>query len=212
MNYNPNDWVGQWENFELYISSSDPYLQTAWNEAEAAGAALPMFQHGVKSFWKAACATATPANPHTLGGWKIEPETENRLKIAWLAEDGSVLGSAVYHLKTVLEKGLEGKENAVFEAENVPKEAGAEWPFGYLLSMEPMPARSARQSGGLLSHLHFQYGSSFEQLIDPETQTLRNPRWYATMCDGDGTILEKCNIVRALHRLPKWTQLSEVDK
>jgi hypothetical protein len=31
----------------------------------------------------------------------------------------------------------------------------------------------------------------------------------ATVCDGDGTLLEKCNIVRALHRLPLWAELPE---
>ena len=45
--------------------------------------------------------------------------------------------------------------------------------------------------------------------MDPETQKLHNPMWYATVCDGDGTLLEKCNIVRALHRLPLWAELPE---
>lgn len=75
--------------------------------------------------------------------------------------------------------------------------------------MEPMPHRTARQSGGLLSHLHFQYASGPEHLFDPETNTLRSPIWYATMCDAAGTLLEQCNIVRALHRLPLWAELPE---
>ena len=33
--------------------------------------------------------------------------------------------------------------------------------------------------------------------------------WYATMCDGDGELLEQCNIVRALHRIPKWEKLPD---
>lgn len=70
-----------------------------------------------------------------------------------------------------------------------------------LLAMEPMPPRTARKTGGLLSHLHFQYASS------PENGKLCNPMWYATMCDGDGTLLEQCNIVRALHHLPVWKAL-----
>ncbi|MCO7108321.1 hypothetical protein NIA69_02950, partial [Gemmiger formicilis] len=32
------------------------------------------------------------------------------------------------------------------------------------------------------------------------------------MCDGDGTLLEQCNIVRALHRLPVWEELPEREK
>ena len=90
-------------------------------------------------------------------------------------------------------------------AENV----AADWPFRCLLAMEPMPPRTARQSGGLLSHLHFQYASGPEHLFDPETNTLRSPMWYATMFDAAGTLLEQCNIVRALHRLPLWAELPE---
>lgn len=59
----------------------------------------------------------------------------------------------------------------------------------------------------LLSHLHFQYASGVEHLLDPATNTLRTPMWYATMCDADGTLLEQCNIVRAFHRLPLWKAL-----
>lgn len=53
-----------------------------------------------------------------------------------------------------------------------------------------------------MSHLHFQYASGPEHLFDPETNTLRSPIWYATMCDAAGTLLEQCNIVRCLHRRP----------
>ena len=38
---------------------------------------------------------------------------------------------------------------------------------------------------------------------------LRNPMWYATMCEDAGTVLEQCNIVRALHRLPVWEKQPE---
>lgn len=144
-------------------------------------------------------------NPRTLGGWEITPAGSDKLCIEWLADDGAPLGRAIYHLDRVLERGLEGKENALFMAENV----AADWPFRCLLAMEPMPHRTARQSGGLLSHLHFQYASGPEHLFDPETNTLRSPTWYATMCDAAGTLLEQCNIVRALHRLPLWAELPE---
>ena len=35
MEFHPNDWLGRWQNFESYITSTDPYLQLAWQEAEA---------------------------------------------------------------------------------------------------------------------------------------------------------------------------------
>lgn len=206
MEFHPNDWLGRWQNFESYITSTDPYLQLAWQEAEAAAAALPMFKSGAKQFWQTACVTTSIGNPHTLGGWTITPADGGKLCIAWTDADGNILGRAVYHLDHVLERGLEGKENALFAAEDVP----ADWPFRCLLAMEPMPPRAARLQGGLLSHLHFQYASGPEHLFDPDTHALRSPLWYATMCDGDGTLLEQCNIVRALHRLPVWEELPEL--
>lgn len=203
MIYNQSDWLGRWQNFESYLTSTDPHMLQAWQDAEATAAALPMFRHGAKAFWQMACVSTSIGNPHTLGGWNITPADGEKLCIEWLAEDGTQLGQAVYHLDSILPRGLEGKENALFVAENVP----ADWPFRCLLAMEPMPPRTARQEGGLLSHLHFQYASGVEHLLDPATNTLRTPMWYATMCDADGTLLEQCNIVRALHRLPLWKAL-----
>lgn len=205
MEYHASDWLGRWQNFESYLTSTDPNLTRAWQQAEAAAVQMPMFRGGAKAFWKMACVTTSPENPRTLGGWNITPAEGEKLCIEWLAADGQSLGKAVYHLDRVLAKGLEGKENALFVAED----AAQDWPFRCLLAMEPMPARTARQSGGLLSHLHFQYASRLDLLVDPETDKLRNPMWYATVCDGDGTLLEQCNIVLALHRLPVWTALPE---
>lgn len=139
MEFHPNDWLGRWQNFESYITSTDPYLQLAWQEAEAAAAALPMFKSGAKQFWQMACVTTSIGNPHTLGGWTITPADGGKLCIAWTDADGNTLGRAVYHLDHVLERGLEGKENALFVAEDVP----ADWPFRCLLAMEPMPPCAA---------------------------------------------------------------------
>ena len=194
----------------------------------AAAGKMPMFQGGAKKFWQKVCVTVTPENPHVLGGWNITAACEDAesaaaaqedsnasakaagdasaaLCIEWLAEDGMSLGSGIYHLDSILEKGLEGKENLLFVAEN----AAPDWAFRCLLAMEPMPKCGSYQNGGLLSHLHFQYAAQPEALFDPETKKLRNPMWYATMCEDAGTVLEQCNIVRALHRLPVWEKLPE---
>ena len=47
MEFHPNDWLGRWQNFESYITSTDPYLQLAWQEAEAAAAARITGEHPV---------------------------------------------------------------------------------------------------------------------------------------------------------------------
>ena len=50
MEYHANGWLGRWQNFEAYLTSSDPYLTRAWQDAETAAAAMPMFCGGVKAF------------------------------------------------------------------------------------------------------------------------------------------------------------------
>ena len=64
---------------------------------------------------------------------------------------------------------------------------------------------SALMCGGLLSHLHFQYANDLHTLVSTDeatgTETLRNPRWYATMCANEGTAEDRCAIIRALRHL-----------
>mgnify|MGYP002604499085 FL=1 len=72
--------------------------------------------------------------------------------------------------------------------------------------MPPMPERTARAHGGLLSHLHFQYAAGWTALVGTDGK-LSHPMWHPTMCDGAGTLLEQCNIVRAMHHLTCWTEL-----
>lgn len=136
------------------------------------------------------------------GGWQIEAANAQDLRITWLDAAGQPLDSAVYHFTGALEKGLEGKVCAKFET------AGAlQHPqFRCLLAMPPMPERTARTHGGLLSHLHFQYAAGWTALVGTDGK-LSHPMWYPTMCDGAGTLLEQCNIVRAMHHLTCWTEL-----
>lgn len=195
MEFNKNEWLGQWANFESYIYSEEPAMKQCWAEAEEIAKAMPMFKNGAKAFWQIACNTINEENPVRLGGWNIAPTIE-AMSIEWLGENGQSLGKQDYILSTIIPKGLEAKENFLFEATNAPEN----WPFRYLLAMAPMPERSAKNSGGLLSHLHFQYASNLEMLL--KDGVLCKPMWYATMCDGEGTLLERCNIIRALHRIP----------
>ena len=171
-----------------------------WEGTEAAVKMMPMFKNGAKAFWQMACDTVAAENPVRLGGWHIESDSEG-MQIEWIGESGENLGKQTYALSAIVPKGLEAKENFLFEA----KEAPEGWPFRYLLAMAPMPPRSALAEGGLLGHLHFQYAGKIENIL--RDGKLVRPMWYATMCAGDGTRLDRCNIVRALHRLPKWDEL-----
>ena len=202
MEFKQSEWIGNWTNFENYIFSEEDAMKRCWTEAEEFAKAMPMFKNGVKSFWEMACNTVNEENQYRLGGWKIQSEKDG-LKIEWTDMAGESLGEYNYTLERFVEKGLEAKENFLFVAEDAP----ADCPFRYLLAMEPMPERSEKEKGGLLSHLHFQYASSADLLF--KDNKLCKPMWYATMCDADGSLLDRCNIVRALHRLPRWEKLPE---
>lgn len=200
MEFLKQEWLGSWVNFENYIYSEETNMKQCWSEAEEAAKNIPMFQNGAKSFWEMACNTINAENPVRLYGWNIEA-TDTGMAIEWLGESKESLGKYNYTLSEMIPKGLEAKENFLFEATDAP----TNWPFRLLLAMAPMPERSAKNNGGLLSHLHFQYASSMDKLL--QNGKLCNPMWYATMCDGKGSLLDCCNIVRALHRMPVWKEL-----
>ena len=204
MVFNKKEWIGCWDNFENYIYSDNRYMKKCWEEVETVCKQNPgfqkMFPNGVKEFWKKACNTITEENPVRLGGWKIG-ETQAGMQIEWMDQAGTILGCYEYELIQLLERGLEGKENYIFKAVHCSETC----PFAYFLAMEPMPERAAIEKGGLLSHLHFQYASHLEKLV--QNNRLCNSFWYATMCAGNSTVLEQCNIVRALHRMPVWKSL-----
>ena len=212
MELSVTDWIGSWENFELWTDSDDPELVTAWREVEEAVATMPpqvkaMFGDDPRSFWRMACQTATPESPVRLGGWRIaeagtggtgdgESGEAPVLEIEWRAEDGAPLGRGRYELDRVVERGLEGKPNLLLHGEG----EGLPAAFAWLLAMEPMPARDERERGGLLAHTHFQFASEAGRLITSEGR-LANPRWYATMVDAARTNAERVRIIRALHHL-----------
>ena len=191
---NQTKWIGEWENFENYINSENEYILKCWKNAESVAGLMPMFQHGVKNFWKKSCFTTTKDNPISIDRWNVESIVDG-LKITWFLKDGTSYAYD-YHLETMVEKGLENKESYLFVSDT------KDTPFTYLLAMEPMPDKT---EGGLLPHLHFQYGKNKEDIVKDDM--LVNPVWYATMVDKDGTLLQKCNLLNALHRLPSWEKL-----
>ena len=72
------------------------------------------------------------------------------------------------------------------------------WPFRWLLAMEPIPSCLDNKSN-LISHLHFQFANLDEKLVND--MGLVNKKWYATMCDVDATIEQKCKLILALHKV-----------
>lgn len=202
MNNILSKWEGQWENFEFYIHSRDPHLMKSWEEAETITSAIPMFSSGVKNFWEKACTTVTDENTIIIGGWNVRTVNENELSIDWYKEDHSILYSSSYTLDSIIERGLENKQNFLLVSKDNESS-----PFHYLLLMEPMPAI---KENGLIPHFHFQYASHKENIQNPETGKLTYPMWYATMCAGNVSVLDRCNIIRALHRLPLRNSLPEL--
>lgn len=211
MEFKKQEWIGEWENFELSITDTNPYMQSCWDEAqhtaEAMAAQNPglaaMASHGIKNFWQQACATVTTQNSTCIGGWTIsDNETakdavkvaeKEGIVISWKDTAGNEIASAFYVVDEIIERGLEGKPSFIFRTKNIAEGS----PFAYLLAMEPMPERKAVQNGGLLSHLHYQFASEKSSLIK-EDKTLVNPRWYATMC-AKGTLLVLNGVILYVH-------------
>ncbi len=186
---NLSKWNGNWENFENYIDNEDIHILNCWKNAEEICRVIPMFQNGVKNFWKKACFTTTKDNLVSIDTWAVEASNDG-LDITWTLKDGSIWRNH-YVLNSIVEKGLENKESYLFVSDS------KETPFTFLLVMEPMPDKT---KDGLLSHLHFQYGKTLDELV--QENQLVNPMWYATMVDKDGSLLQKCNLLNAMHHLP----------
>ncbi|WEV64142.1 hypothetical protein [Bifidobacterium sp. ESL0732] len=216
-----SDWQGRWENFELWLDSDDPVLTQAWQEVESAIAngTIPArfakaFGPDPRAFWKPLNATAMNGNASKLGNWEIRPSTDgtNSIEITWFAADGQNLGSARYAPDHTVAKGLEGKPNLLLRAveptivnpasETGSAQANTDWPFRWLMMMEPMPERTERENGGLIAHTHFQFGPEVATIVDVDDK-LTNPRWYATMCDEPRNNAERIRTIRSLHGL-EW--------
>ncbi len=154
---------------------------------------MPMFKNGVKAFWKMACYTKNNENNKQINTIYIKIEGDV-LSVRWTFKDNSSI-ACDYNLESVIAKGLEGKESYLFVSEN-------DCCFKYLLLMEPMPEKGNNE---LLSHFHFQFASKKELLVNDDK--LVNPMWYATMVDDNALLLDKVNLLRALHKLPKINSL-----
>lgn len=204
MSFDAKELIGAWENFENYFTDTDPMMKKAWEDAEIAVrtkkkniVSMVLFRNGAKQFWMDNCYTVTKENKSQIGSWDVFQSPENKIAIKWVDKLGKEMGTYDYRVDSVLESGLEGKPNLLLCSEDAPKNC----PFRYLLCMEPFPGRDAKASGGMLSHLHFQFSSEKNKLLKRNGK-LKRPHWYATMCDADATMLQRCNIVRALHQLP----------
>ena len=208
MEFDKRPWLGTWDNFETYIYSKELKMELCWDEAERAfrKGKLPLPQiEGVKLFWAKACDTISKRNKVRLTGWDVD-DVADGIRITWYGESNlgevkqgivnpETLAVHTYRLDHIMDKFLEGKRGYVFVAVDGDEES----PFRTLIAMSPM---EEGQDSKIIPHLHFQYGKTYEGLVP--MGHLRHKFWYATMCKGNSTLLEKCNIVRALHKLELW--------
>lgn len=134
------------------------------------------------------------------------------LAIEWFAEDDTSLDAYEYAIDHVIEHGLESSPTFVLRTADP---AAEDSPFRWLLAINPLPSRKAFAEGGLLSHLHFQYANDLHTLVATDeatgAETLRNPRWYAAMCSNEGTVEDRCAIIRALHTCSRSGNIRQYD-
>lgn len=202
---NLDEFVGKWENFENYFDDPSPYMIKAWNESEKAIKEKKknlieslLYKNGAKAFWQSACYTTNKENNNKLGGLIIDKK-DNTLIIDWLDLNNNSLGRYSYILNSVIDKGLEGKENYLLKTD-------IDSPFKYILLMEPMPKKE--EDSNLIAHFHFQFSLKKENIINNKNKLVIK-HWYATMCK-DANMLDRCNIVLALHKLNTWDKLDEL--
>lgn len=198
MEFEQSAWLGCWVNFETCIDSEEPAIKQCWADAETAQ--TPMFQHSVKNFWHMVCSTVNSENSVPLWGWRIE-SADPGIRITWIDAREMVLGTASYIHSSTIMKGLEARPNVLFAATDAP----AEWPFRYLLTTVPTSRMPEADS---LPYIQFQFGSHINHLL--VDGTLCQPTWCATMYAADGSLLERCNLIRRFHGLPTWSYLPQI--
>ena len=194
---NEKQFVGEWLNFEYFIDSEDENMKKTWQEVEehVQQGNIPMFKHGARNFWRQVCDTSRRYPGLNMKVCKIHVD-DSAIYFEFINNQGQSLGLYAYEVDSIVEKGLEGKNNYLF----VSKEAKDDYPFKYILAMDPLPEKKAAFNGGILRHIHFQFATTKDELID-DTNHLVHPMEYPTLCEADSTDLERYNIVRALHRL-----------
>ena len=61
MDFNVNDWLGDWISFEHLINNHDPNLDRAWKDSTKAMRSKPLFAimmlGDARRFWAKACKT-----------------------------------------------------------------------------------------------------------------------------------------------------------
>ena len=204
MEFDKKPWLGSWDNFEGYIFSEESFLVQCWEEAEntaRSGAAKLLFRKGVKAFWASACNTIVRYSRIRLGGWLVE-ECGEGIRITWFDEHHNELGAWEYELDHMQNPFLEKKPGFVF----IAKKAERDCPYACVIAMSPMEEEH-HDGADVIPHLHFQFARKEKDLIT--LKKVKKKFWYATMCKGNSSLLEKCNIVRALHKLPLWEKLPE---
>ena len=188
-------WNGTWNNFENYIDDRDPSIQKAWEEAKLAFRKILVFSlyslGNCKRFWKKVCNTKQNGNKVRIDTMEFTSD-KNTLYVDYIAQN-RLITSQKYTLLEILPSALEHEPGYLFKGDQ-------EDVFQYLLLMKPM-----EPSEQIISHFHFQFGSSREMIL--KGNKLRKRLWYATMCDGKASKLDKCNIILALHKAKLWEQL-----
>lgn len=202
--FKKEDYIGNWKNFELYFTDTNPIMVQAWCDAENAIKTKKknliekiLYRKGAKQFWIDYCYTITKENKVQLGGLMISPSIRSDLSIEWFNKDQKIIAKHNYTLDTIVEEGLEKKVNYLLKSDT-----SIDNPFHYVLLMPPMPERDAKNNGGLISHFHFQFSNKKENILKSDNK-LKQPHWYATMCDGDCRIEQERDIVLALHGIKK---------
>ena len=113
MDFNVNDWLGDWISFEHLINNHDPNLDRAWKDSTKAMRSKPLFAimmlGDARRFWAKACKTSGKEWRFRIGGWHIEQpsavgddDAVAGFNLTWLDEKRTPITTHEYRLDHVL--------------------------------------------------------------------------------------------------------------
>ena len=120
MDFNVNDWLGDWISFEHLINNHDPNLDRAWKDSTKAMRSKPLFAimmlGDARRFWAKACKTLGKEWRFRIGGWHIEQpsavgddDAVAGFNLTLLDEKRTPFTSPHYPLKHANDKEQKGK-------------------------------------------------------------------------------------------------------
>jgi hypothetical protein len=213
-------WAGTWETWQDYIHPDEakleqyPRLEEVWGFAYDAyiaaftGTALEETiktqmpdVEALKNYWNGMTDTKG------VSSLKVENKDSGYV-LSWIGTEGT-LYSGAYTMIGKMANGLERATMYIFEADEPANPAS----YKYLVTMEP--DYEGDTTHPIAAHYHFQFGDALDDLLNNgptyngTDSNIKDTKWYATMINSTASVWAKYNVILAMHRADKWSEVKE---